>query len=101
DNADALQNAAWILATHPQAPARNGTEALALAQRALELSGGKDARFWAALDVAYGELGQFDEAIRTAGKTKAMALDGKDDPSVRAAEQRLASYRAGRAFHQE
>jgi Flp pilus assembly protein TadD len=41
---------------------RNGTEALALAVRAMELSGGKDAVILDTLAAAYAESGRFANA---------------------------------------
>jgi tetratricopeptide (TPR) repeat protein len=49
----ALRRVAWVLATSPDAAIRDGAEALAFAVRALELSGGKDARVLDALAAAY------------------------------------------------
>src|ERR1035438_2103158 len=53
NDAPTLRRAAWVLATSPYAAIRNGGEALAFAVRAVELSGGKDARTLDTLAAAY------------------------------------------------
>ena len=45
DEAHALSSLAWVLATCPAASIRNGARAIELAQRASQLSGGRDPRF--------------------------------------------------------
>ncbi len=100
DSPAALSEVAWLLATHPLPQLRNGPRAVRLAQRALELSGGKDARFWASLDAACAESGRFPEAISAAQKARELALAAGDQETARACEARLALYQNQRAFHQ-
>jgi tetratricopeptide (TPR) repeat protein len=64
---------AWILATWPDASVRNGSEAIALAEKASEFSGGKDPHILRTLAAAYAETGRFPEAIATA--KQALALE--------------------------
>jgi protein O-mannosyl-transferase len=101
DWAEALNDLAWVLATHPEARVRNGPEAVRLAERACESSGGKEARFWATLDAAYAETGRFAEAISTAEKARDMALTAHEEQVARAAEARLALYRKQQPFHHQ
>jgi protein O-mannosyl-transferase len=54
----------------------------------------------ATLDMAYAEAGRFDDAIRAAEKTRALALSMGDQDAVRAAEARLPLYRKQQPFHQ-
>lgn len=63
---EALNNTAWILATHPMSEVRNGTKAVELAARACELSAHTNAIFEGTLAAAYAETGQFAEAVATA-----------------------------------
>ena len=70
-----------------------------LAERACELSG-KEARFWGTLDAAYAEAGRFEDAIKTAEKTRDLALAAGEKDLAAAAEQRLGMYRAKKAFRQ-
>jgi tetratricopeptide (TPR) repeat protein len=100
DWVDALNDLAWLLATNPRAELRNGPEAVRLAERACQASGGKEARFWGTLDAAYAEAGRFDEAITTATKTRASALAAGQSDVARAAEQRLALYRQHLPYRQ-
>ncbi len=67
----AYNGKAWVRATCPDAAQRNGTEALALAIKAIQLGAGDadlDAAmatpFHMTLAAAYAENGQFDDAVR-------------------------------------
>ena len=73
-NAGWLRTLAWVLATCPEAQQRNGPRAVTLAERARELTGGRDALVLATLAAAYAEAGRFPEAIETAE----MALRSKE-----------------------
>jgi protein O-mannosyl-transferase len=99
DWAPAQNELAWTLATHPQAEIRNGAEAVRLAESACRSAGDKDPRFCATLDAAYAEAGRFDDAIRTAEKTRALALASGQGDLAQAAEARLALYRKQLPFH--
>ena len=99
NQAQALQDLAWLLATAPQAKLRNGAEAVRLAQHALELRG-EDSRSWAALDAAYAEAGQFADAIAAAQRTRNLALATGQRTAAEEAENRLARYQQQQAFHQ-
>ena len=98
---EALNDLAWILATHPQAKIRNGPEAVRLAKRASELSGGKVARFWATLDAAYGEAGRFADAVNAAEKARELALAADEKDIAQAAEERLILYRKRQPYRQQ
>jgi tetratricopeptide (TPR) repeat protein len=95
----ALNDLAWIRATAPQAELRNGIEAVRLAERACQLNGGKEARFFGTLDAAYAEAGRFAEAITTAEKARDLGLAAGDKEIAAAAEQRLALYRKQQPYH--
>lgn len=58
----ALNLAASLLATCPDASLRNGSEALTLAQRAAQRNGGSDPGALDTLSAAYAEVGDFAEA---------------------------------------
>ncbi len=96
----ALNNLAWILATHPKADVRNGTEAVKLAQRACELTSYKEAGVVGTLDAAWAEAGQFDKAIETAQKTCELALAEDKKDLAATAKARLRLYQAGRPYHE-
>jgi len=66
DSVDSLNNLAWVLATFPETWIRNGSQALALAKRANQLSGDKNPAILRTLAAAYAENGRFTEARATA-----------------------------------
>jgi hypothetical protein len=60
--APALIDAAWLMATCPDEAFRNGAKAEELANKAVQLTGEKNARALAALAAALAERGKFEEA---------------------------------------
>ena len=73
DALDNLGNAAWLLATAPDASIRNGARALALAQQLDRLSGGNNPVLLDTLAAAYGETGRFPEAVDAAQRALELA----------------------------
>jgi tetratricopeptide (TPR) repeat protein len=98
NDAVTLRRAAWVLATSPDAALRNGDEALALAVRAMELSGGKDARTLDTLAAAYAEEAEFTDAALTARRALALAAQEKQPALADEIAQQLAGYEAERPF---
>ena len=74
DDPMALNNLAWSLAANPRHELRNGREAVALASRAVELTGQQQAVFIGTLAAAYAEDGQFAKAVETAKLARTIAL---------------------------
>ena len=101
NNAEILNGVAWLLATHPQAGARNGVEAVHLAKRACQLSGGRRPASLGTLDAAYAEAGRFEEAIRTGERARDLALAAGERELAKATEYRLSLYRNGQPFRQK
>jgi len=66
DSVDSLNNLAWVLATFPESWIRNRKQALALAERANQLSGDNNPAILRTLAAAYAENGRFTEARVTA-----------------------------------
>jgi tetratricopeptide (TPR) repeat protein len=91
NDAASLRQQAWVLATDPEPAVRNGHEAIALAVRAVELSGGKDAAAWDALAAAYAEAGKFADAALTARRALAIAEQSRPDLAG-AIRNRIALY---------
>jgi hypothetical protein len=89
---------AWALAAAPDAAIRNGGEALALAVRAVEISGGGDARILDALAAAYAEKARFGDAALTARRALDKAAQENQPSLADAIRARLALYQAGRPF---
>ena len=70
-----LVRAAWILATSSDDSIRNGTRAVALAEKAVRLRQATDVQGLDTLGAAYAEVGQFDQAIESV--RRAIDLDAK------------------------
>jgi tetratricopeptide (TPR) repeat protein len=66
DDAGVQNKLAWLLATSPQASLRNGNQAVELAQRANQLTGGENPVILCTLAAACAEAGRFPEAVATA-----------------------------------
>ncbi len=93
NNATALRNAAWVLAT--DRTLHNGAEAQAYAVRAVMLGGQGDADMLDTLAAAYAANGHFEDAAATARRAIAA------DPARRAViEARIARYRAGEPWRE-
>jgi tetratricopeptide (TPR) repeat protein len=100
NDVESLNRLAWLLATQPDAKFRDGAEAVRLAERVRDVTGGNVARFLATLDAAYAEAGRFADAIAAAQKTQATALAQGQNDLAAAAEERLKLYEAGKAYHE-
>jgi spermidine synthase len=87
--------AAMVLATHPNASSRNSSEAIRLARRADELTGGRDSGILEVLAASYAAGGRFEEAV--AAERKALDLvSAKADPQLVAEmEAALDLYKRG------
>ena len=96
----ALNDLAWILATHPKSDVRNGADAVKFAQHACELSWNAETRFLGTLDAALAENGQFEQAIQTSAQVRQQALSRGETDLAKAAEKRLALYREKKPFRQ-
>jgi tetratricopeptide (TPR) repeat protein len=95
-----LRQAAWVLATCPQATIRNGSEALALAVRAVQLSGGNDAVVLDTLAAAYAQAGRFADAVLTARRALALAAQKNQQAQAEALKGRIALYEAQTPFRE-
>ncbi len=92
DQPDVLNNLAWLLATCPDPKVRNGTQAVALAQRACEQSQDHKTIYLGTLAAAYAEAGRFDDAITTAQKACALASESGDRTWLKKNQELLALY---------
>ena len=72
-NLSAYCNLVWVFATFPDDAIRSGAKAVALGERALELSRENDPRIYRLLAAAYAENRQFDKAIETARRGSDLA----------------------------
>lgn len=73
DFTEAYSRLAWILATWPDSTVRNGSDAVALAEKANQLSGGQRPEILRTLAAAYAESGRFLDAISTAKQALELA----------------------------
>ncbi len=96
-----LNDLAWFLATNPKAELRDGAEAVRLAERARDLSGGKQALCWGTLDAAYAEAGRFTDALAAAAKARDLAQAAGQTDIAHQAEERMALYREGKQYRRQ
>ena len=73
DHAEALNNLAWLLSSSPDDSIRDGKRAVALAERACELTKGESPLLLGTLAAAYAETGEFTKAITTAEQARDLA----------------------------
>jgi hypothetical protein len=88
----ALKLAANLLATCPDAAVRNGPEALSLAEKAKQLSGGNDPGVLDTLSAAYAENGRFDDATAAEKQAVALAARQEDAPLESMLRAHMARY---------
>jgi tetratricopeptide (TPR) repeat protein len=95
-----LQNSlAWLLATAADSSLRNGAEAVALAEKANQASGGADPLILRTLAAAYAETGRFKEAAATVRQALALATRQKNDILARTLPQQIQLYESGAPMH--
>jgi tetratricopeptide (TPR) repeat protein len=97
---EALNNLAWILATHPDAQLRDGTRAVELASRAVQLTRTNSAPMLDTLAVAYAETGRFAEAVETAKKALGLAESSGARQLAAGIEARLRLHKKGLPFRE-
>jgi tetratricopeptide (TPR) repeat protein len=97
-NATYYNSKAWMLATAPDDAARNGSEAVAAATRAVQLE--DEADYHDTLAAAYAEAGDFDRAIEE--QEIAIEMYGAEPFNfyVRGARGRLELYRNGMSYRE-
>lgn len=91
-----FQNAAWLLATCPDASIRNASSAVASARKAIELDGEEDVRYLDTLAAALAANGQFNEAIDT--QERAIELAQEEEKSE--LQTRLSIYQRRKTYVQ-
>jgi tetratricopeptide (TPR) repeat protein len=89
---EAHNNLAWALATCSDAEARNGTEAVEVAQQAVRLAGDTPPVL-RTLAAAFAEAGRFSEAVETA--RSALQRTGTHTALAEALRKELHAYQAG------
>ena len=99
DWAEALNNFAWLLATHPKAEVRDGVRAVSLAERACALTQRTNLWLLSTLAAAYAEAGQFPEALSTQQKVCDLGAAEGQNAQAESFQRRLELYRSGHAYH--
>ena len=92
DNVAAIGQLAAILATTAEASLRDGPQAVVLAQRVAQLTGGQDPVVLETLSDALAETGRFAEAIETAQRALVLASGRNDARLVDALRARIQLY---------
>jgi Flp pilus assembly protein TadD len=97
DDPQPLSRLAWLLATHPSAKLRSGSDALFLATRANQLAREHSPQALDALAAAQAEERKFEQAADTAAKAAKLARESGDATFAEQIESRVQRYRMGRA----
>lgn len=94
DDTETMNNLAWLLATSLDAMVRDGTKAVALAERAVLLTGNKEPRVVATLAAALAETARFQEAAETAERAAQLARDQGNLALADSIRRQVELYRA-------
>jgi tetratricopeptide (TPR) repeat protein len=98
DNFQANNNLAWLLATHPEEPRRNGKRAVELARQACELLEAPTPAVLGTMAAAYAANGQMPKAVETAEMAQEHARKSGDQAVVASLEEQLKAYRSGKLY---
>lgn len=94
DSPRMLDELAWLLATYPDSNARDGAEAVRLAERACALTDRRDPALLATLAAAYAETGDFSRGVAAGEEALKRAQAIGDTDSVKLSENILMALRA-------
>jgi len=98
DDTESMNNMAWILATCSEALFRDGTKAIALAERADALTSKASPVISATLAAAYAESGRFADAVKMAQRALQLALNEGNNARAESIQSQIATYESGAAF---
>ena len=98
DDTETMNNMAWILATSPDPMIRDGTKAVALAERAVLLTDNKEQRTVATLAAAYAEMARFPDAVKTAQRAMQLALNEGNNARADSIRSQIAMYESRTPF---
>lgn len=99
DDAGVQNKLAWVLATDPRASLRNGNQAVELAQRANQLTGGDNPVILCTLAAACAEAGRFPEAVATAQRALQLAEAQSNQALADELRSQVKLYQARTPFH--
>jgi tetratricopeptide (TPR) repeat protein len=100
DDASTQNNLAWVLATSSPAEGGDPIRAVALAERACELSDHPSPSRLDTLAAAYAAAGRFNDAITAAEKAIALAGSAGQPEIAKEIESHLLLYRNGKTYRQ-
>jgi len=100
DSVSLLNNAAWLAATDSEAPAEAVAEAVGLARRAVDLTGGSDAAIVSTLSAALAAAGDFAGAVETSNRALALAREQGNPELAKRIEERLRVYRQEKPYRE-
>jgi len=89
---------AGLLATSPDASVRDGKEAVLVALKLVELTGGKDPLAFDTLAAAYAEIGNFAAAVQNAQTALEMATANGAEKRVEEIQERHKLYQMGKPY---
>ena len=92
ESTEALNNVAWILATHPNTKNRDVSEAIRLAERACQLSSYKEANLLDTLTTTYEAADRFSDALATAKRALNLALEADNLRLAKELSSRIEQY---------
>jgi protein O-mannosyl-transferase len=99
-NAEVRTSAARLLATCTDAAIRNGREAVALAEQAVELTKGEDPSALDALAAAQAETGQFPLAAQTASQAETLATQQGKPALAKSIAARMSLYKDNKPYRE-
>jgi tetratricopeptide (TPR) repeat protein len=94
NNVGVLDQTARVLATSPDPALRNGAVAVALAERAVAISAGREAAILDTAAAAYAEAKRFPEAVQAERRALELAIQRKQQLLTKAFQDRVALYEA-------
>ena len=95
-----INDAAWLLATHPDEKLRDSPEAVRLAKRAAQLTQSRHPGILSTLAAAYAANGQYNRAVATAEKALSIAKASGADNLAERIRYYLAHYRQRKPYRQ-
>ncbi|MDA0812944.1 MAG: tetratricopeptide repeat protein [Verrucomicrobia bacterium] len=102
EHALALNNLAWILATHRDKSMRSQSRVVELAERAVKLGNESQPSQLATLAVAYAAAGRFEDAVKATEKALGILRESGSDQDLEAKlAQRLALFRNLKTYEPE
>jgi len=101
ESSAALDDLAWVFATHPSEDLRDGQEAVRLAKHACALTKRTDPILLATLATAYAETGNFSEAINTIQESLSKARSSSNKDGIALGEKLLSFFQSNTPIRQD